>query len=98
MNKIQSVEDYCTNRSWRLRLRLQDSRWLIGLAASQLPDRPPRLFQDRFPDWHDRIVKHLEAEVRHKCGNPVVVWVLLNVIVPIVVKLVLQWWFSRKEP
>jgi hypothetical protein len=97
MNDFPTVEDYCTNRSWRLRLRLEDARWLIGLAATQLPDRPSRLLQDRYQDWHDRLQKRLEAEVRHKCGNPVVVWMLLNVIMPIVIKLVLQWWFSRKE-
>jgi hypothetical protein len=97
MNYSMPVEDYCLKRSWRLGLRPQDARWLIGLAAAQLPDRPSRLLQDRYQDWHDRLQKHLEAEVRHKCGNPVMAWLLLNVIMPIVIKLVLQWWFSRKE-
>lgn len=97
MNKSTTVEDYCFKRSWRLGLRLQESRWLIGLAASQLPDRPPRDFQDRYQDWHDRLEEHLQTAVRHKCGNPIIVWMLLNVIVPIVTKLVLEWWFNRKE-
>lgn len=97
MSNSPTVEDYCTTRSWRLRLRLADSRWLIGLAQKELPDRPPRAFQDRLSVWQPRLRQKLETEVKHQYQNPIVVWMLLNVIVPIVVKLVLEWWFSRKE-
>jgi hypothetical protein len=70
---------------------------LIGLAREELPDRPPRAFQDRIEEWHSRLESHLKAAVRHKYKNPAAVWILLNVIVPIVVKLVMQWWLNRKE-
>jgi len=29
-------------------------------------------------------------------GNPVLIWILLNVVVPIVVRLVIEWWLNRK--
>jgi hypothetical protein len=30
-------------------------------------------------------------------GNPVLVWILLHVVVPIVVRLVVEWWLARWE-
>jgi len=30
-------------------------------------------------------------------GNPVVVWILLNVMLPIVIKLVMRWWEKRNQ-
>ena len=97
MTRSQAVEDYCFQRSWRLRSRREDSRWLIGLALAQLPDRPPEASCDRYEDWQATLESRLREAVPHRCGNPVVVWLLLNVVAPIVVKLVLQWWFNRKE-
>jgi hypothetical protein len=72
---------------------------LIRLAVETLPNRPPRAFfdKDRYQDWHKRLETRLAESVRQKYQNPVAVWVLLNVIVPIVVKLVLEWWYRRKE-
>jgi hypothetical protein len=97
MNDSQAAENYCFQRSWRLNSRRKDSRWLIGLALAQLPDRPPHDFQERYREWHDRLDTNLSAEVRHNCGNPLVAWMLLNIILPIVIKLVLEWWSNRKE-
>jgi hypothetical protein len=97
MSHSETVEVYCTRRSWRLRLRPADARWLIGLAARQLPDRPSPSDQDRLSTWHERLEQHLQSAVRQKYQNPAVAWVLLNVIVPIIVQLVLKWWQSRKE-
>jgi len=39
----------------------------------------------------------LAASVRARYASPLVVWVLLNVVVPIVVRLVIEWWLRRKE-
>jgi hypothetical protein len=97
MTKRQAVEDFCFQRSWRLRCRREDSRWLIGLAQDALPDRPPEAVHDRYEDWHVTLDNRLREAVPHRYGNPVVVWMLLNIIVPLVVKLVLEWWFDRKE-
>lgn len=97
MTRHQAAEEYCFARSWRLRCRTEDSRRLIGLAVDQLPDRAPVDFQDGYDDWHARLQGQLHDAVRHQCGNPVVIWLLLNIVVPVVVKLVLEWWFNRKE-
>jgi hypothetical protein len=100
VNELPSIEDYCTKRSWQLRLRLEDARWLIGLARKELPDRPApaRFDASQLRAWHGRLQKRLRGAVQEKYPkNPAVTWVLLNIIVPIVVKLVTEWWLSRKE-
>lgn len=94
MTQRDAAEEYCLQRSWRLRCRSEDSRWLIRLAVAHLPDRLP---QDRVDELRAGLQVRLEEAVRDRYGNPVVVWVLLNLVVPIVVKLVLDWWLNRKE-
>ena len=90
---MNDVETYCLARSRWLRCRQDDARWLVRLAAAQLPtDRAT----EREPLRH-RITATLETAVRRRYGNPVVVWLLLNVVVPIVVRLVVEWWLNRKE-
>ena len=95
---MSNVEDYCLARSRRLRLRSADSRWLARLAIEQLPPTPPRDFQSHRHQLHARLKASLSQSVRERYGNPVVVWVLLNVVVPVVVRLVIDWWQNRKDP
>lgn len=97
MKHIASVEAYCFASSWRLRRCRNESRWLIGIAADQLPDRAPIESQDRYDDWQTKLDARLRDAVHHRCGSPVLVWLLLNVVLPVVVRLVLDWWFNRKE-
>ena len=67
------------------------------LAVEHLPDQPPPDCRERYEEWHANLEDRLTQAVRQKCGNPLVVWLLLNIVVPIVVKLVLEWWSNRKE-
>ena len=90
---MSDVEDYCLARSRWLRCRPDDARWLVRLAAAQLPAQRET---DEGALRH-RITATLETAVRRRYGNPVVVWLLLNVVVPIVVRLVVEWWLNRKE-
>jgi hypothetical protein len=93
-----SAEEYCLARSQRLRLRADDSRWLVGLAVTQLPPRPPRIVNltDQTALGH-RLCESLTDSVRHRYGNPLLVWFLVQVVVPVVVRLVVQWWLNRQE-
>jgi hypothetical protein len=97
MTDHKTAEEYCLARSRCLRARRADARWLIGLAVEQLPDQPPADFQSRRQEWKTRLRTRLSEEVRHQCGNPLIVWVLMNVIIPIVIKLVLEWWSNRRK-
>jgi len=42
-----------------------------------------------------RLTVNLGLLVRMKYGNPIVIWILLNIIVPVVVRLVIEWWLNR---
>ena len=97
MRDFSDAERYCLKRSQRLRLRSDDSRWLIRLAVDQLPDEPSGQGGDEQCVYRGRLTAVLREEVRTRYGNPLVVWVLLNVVVPVVVRLVLEWWTHRKE-
>jgi len=90
---MNDVENYCLARSRWLRCRPDDARWLVRLAAAQLPAE--RATEEE--PLRERITATLTTAVRRRYGNPVVVWLLLNIVVPIVVRLVIQWWLNRKE-
>jgi hypothetical protein len=78
-------------------MRSADSRWLIRLAVDELSDEPCGQGREGECAYHTRLAAVLREAVRHRYGNPVVVWVLLNIVVPVVVRLVLEWWLHRKE-
>lgn len=97
MRDFLDAERYCLERSRRLRLRAADSRWLIRLAVEQLSEEPCIQGREGERVYRTRLTAVLRESVRHRYGNPVVVWVLLNIVVPVVVRLVLEWWLHRKE-
>lgn len=78
------------NGSRRLRLRPGDSRWLIAEGVDYASLSGTTLEKDRLQSY-------LEECVREKYGNPIVIWILLNVIVPVVVKLIIEWWKNRNN-
>jgi hypothetical protein len=75
---------------WLLQ-RPGDARWMISEAVNYLK------CSCRDGNEIDRMKRHLAGSVRARYGNPLLVWCLLNVILPIVVKLVIEWWSNRKE-
>lgn len=97
MRDTSDAERYCLARSKRLRMRPDDSRWLIRMAVDHLPDEPGGQGREEEWAWRKRLTAALRDRVRQRYGNPVVVWVLLNIVVPVVVRLVLEWWLHRKE-
>ena len=74
-----------------LRARPCDSRWLIAAGIEYLSQAA----------WDgnqvERMRSHLTGLVRSRYGNPILVWFLINVVLPIVVKLVIEWWLRRGE-
>ena len=85
---MSDAQRYCLDRSLWLRLRPDDARWLVQLAAARLAlwrgtADDPGLVRD--------LHQALESAARDRYGNPLTVWFLVNVLIPIVVRLVLQW-------
>jgi hypothetical protein len=94
---MNTVTDYCLDRAWQLRLRPDDSRWLIGVALEELMADPPDGKAGEHSEYRTRLSARLTNAVRQHYGNPVVAWILLYVVVPVVVKLVIEWWFNPRE-
>jgi len=43
-----------------------------------------------------QLTTHLKNRIREqKLGNPILIWILLNIVIPIVVRLILEWWKNR---
>jgi len=74
-----------------LRARPGDSRWLIEAGVEYL--------SSAVQDGHqiERMRLYLDDLIRSRYGNPILTWFLLNVVLPIVVKLLVEWWFRHKE-
>ena len=89
------ASQYVLGRSWTCRRWPRHSCWLAGEAVEFLarqdvsPARPD--------EWRSRLAAYMRGRVRGELvGNPVLIWILLNVVVPIVVRLVIEWWLNRK--
>jgi hypothetical protein len=85
------AEEYCLQRSWTLRRRPKESRWIVSKTVSLLPTKIP----ENLEQYEKFLCRLVSIDVREQYGNPVVVFVLLNVIVPLIVKLVIEWWVKR---
>lgn len=80
-------------KSRLLRIRKKDSQWLlkvaVEIAAQQDGINAMRLI--------DTLYTSLEYRIRKKYGNPIVIWFLLKFVLPIVIRLVINWWFDRLQ-
>ena len=75
------------NGSRRLRLRADDSRWLLRRGAKYL------VVSGELNE--ERLHQYLETAIREEYGNPVVIWIILQIILPVVIKLIIEWWSNR---
>jgi len=91
-----NATDYVLARSWTCRRWRKHTCWLVREAIEFLPYAPR---PGERPDvWRGRLRAHLRRQVRDaEFGNPVLIYILLNVILPIVVRLVIEWWLNRRD-
>ena len=48
------------------------------------------------PHARDGLREHLRLVVmQQKLGNPILIWILLNIVIPIVIRLIIEWWKNR---
>lgn len=73
--------------SRRLRLRADDSRWLLRRGAKYL------VVSGELNE--DRLYQYLETAIREEYNSAVVIWILLNIVLPVVIKLIIEWWLNR---
>ena len=88
---FESLVDESIQRSRWLRLRPDDSRWLLS-AGVEYADRSPA-----DGDLAAGLRSHLAELVRQRYGNPLVLFLLLKIVLPIVIELILRWWLERNR-
>lgn len=92
--RIEATQ-YVLDRSWTCRKWRGHACGLVRDAVLLLPEEP---VADQVDAWRKRLAAHLKDRVRGgRVGNPVIIFILLNVVVPIVVRLVIEWWLNRKD-
>lgn len=92
---LRSEAEGIVNSSRLLRLRRRDSVWLIENAIAALPLQPPGNVETR-KLFENSLKTILERRIRERYGNPFIVFFLLKVILPIVIRLVIEWWLNSR--
>jgi hypothetical protein len=93
--RIEATQ-YVLDRSWTCRKWRGHACGLVRDAVLMLPETP--VAADQVDAWRRRLAAHLKDRVRGgRVGNPVVVFIMLKVVVPIVIRLVIEWWLSQKD-
>lgn len=91
-----TATDYVLERSWTCRRWRKHTCWLVREAIEFLPHSPKT--GERPEPWRERLREHLCRSVAdERIGNPVLIFILLNIVIPIVVRLVIEWWLNRRE-
>ena len=88
--------DYVLDHSWTCRRARKHACRLARCAVEYLETHDTAAYGTS--ELNDRLTLHLMARVRNEqVGNPLLIWILLNVVVPMVVRLVIEWWLNRKD-
>jgi len=87
MDKYLEAQDYCFKKSWKLRRDRKRASKAINRAVDLLgsgtaPKDLGKQLRERIKD--DR-----------KLGNPFMMMIFMNLILPIIIKLILKWWEKR---
>jgi len=95
MRDRANAREYCFKNSWRLRRDRKRVSGMIDYSVNYLQHGHNGKGQGS-GQW--ALKDHLRQHTKDKYpGNPVVVWILLNVMLPIVIKLVMRWWEKRNQ-
>lgn len=93
--RLTNAEKYCLARSWRLRRCRGYTRYLVRNALEYLPPKPPHVADPA--EWRESLRVNLTAKIRLDYRNPVIIFMLLHIVLPIVIRLVIEWWLNRHQ-
>ena len=92
MTTPAGATDYVLSKSAVCRRFKRYTRALTLNAVDFLSQLPDGIDEKTKP----RLLAHLRNRVREqKLGNPILIWILLYIVIPIVVRLILEWWLNR---
>lgn len=89
-HEMEALAAGALTRHKRLRLRSEDARWLICEGAEFLANSDAEHANEH------ELRQRLTAMVKERYGNPALVWVLLKLILPVVLKVLLEWLENRQ--
>jgi len=83
-----ACEEFCFRRSWRVRLTPVNSRKLIRQTLELLA-----IHKSADSKWLlDKMTTAVRSDA--KCGSILLI-ILLNIVLPIIVRLIIEWWLSH---
>lgn len=89
--------DVCLEKSFLLRTRKSDTRWLVRRAIGYLPLKSWNVTNETRKLMEGNLRELLARDIREKYGNPIIIFILLRIILPIVVRFVIEWWLNWNE-
>lgn len=93
--EVRVLSERILRRSWWARRFAGDVRTLVEDGLSFLPAIQPD--EDDLRRWGRHLRRDLGNSVRiARAGNPIAIWVLLNLVLPIVIEIILNWWKNRE--
>ena len=91
-------EQYVLRKSWRVHLTPQRSRRLVRTCLCLIPTAWAWESARELADSDLRYLQvEMEAEARNQVRNPAVLWLILRIVLPVLIKLVVEWWLSRRR-
>ncbi len=79
------------------RLPKREVLWMIRRVVTRLPFSSWNVSERTYERMFEKNSNLLREDIRHRYGNPIVIWFLINVIVPIIVRLVINWWTKERN-
>ncbi len=94
---MNDLIDVCLKKSFLLRIRKSDSRWLLHAAIRYLPPDSWKMTDETYELVESNLKKYLVRDIRKRYGNPVIIFILIRIILPIIIRLVIEWWLNQNK-
>ena len=99
-NSLASLVRYCEDSRATsgtvYRLNRDKARPLLAAGLGVLPASPPADGEPHRADYYRARVRNaMRAEAHRRYGNPIILIIVLQVLVPVLVRLLIEWWFNR---
>jgi len=87
-------ERYVMRKSWRCRRMPRRSRRLVWECLDLMPLAMKKAAADL--DWQRWLREEVAYEAREQTKSAAVLWLILKFVLPVIIRLVVEWWLSRR--
>lgn len=94
LQEISEAHEYVLKNSWQARRGGKRTRRLVEESVTEIQN----MDQERLRGISKlQLHAHIHSKLQEKnVGNPIIIALLLNVLISIVAKLIVDWWFNRQ--